>query len=290
MKGELAPAACRIRVGGLGIDLRCEDATLAKQVCSTVGIGTMPLEGGHGAEHPRPDLTLYLRVVETPWPHIYPPQLRMRPGPGEWIALSHSEARVAWSESAGWGIAQLQPGRAAVQAMLQLLVCTLLPRRGGLALHAASLVHKGRAYLFPGASGVGKTTLVRFSGGSPALGDDVSMVARQQEETAFHAFPSPFWSQGRRPPEDTRRASPQGYPLARICFLEKSEQPWRRAVNPGEAMDLLLEHTMVTGPDVLQAALILDIALPLVQGVPSERIGVPYGRPVWPWLVPEDKQ
>ena len=97
-----------------------------------------------------------------------------------------------------------------LDAFLRVLFSLALVEEGGLLVHAASLVRAGRAYLFPGRSGAGKTTLARLSTDVLLLSDEVSLV----RDGRCHG--TPFWGElgrGGRPaprplPRFTSRSTP----------------------------------------------------------------------------------
>jgi len=62
-----------------------------------------------------------------------------------------------------------------------------------LLLHASSLVRRGRAFVFPGVSGAGKTTIVRHSPGMPVLSDEISAVRLSPEDQPVRAYGTPFY-------------------------------------------------------------------------------------------------
>src|SRR6202020_755692 len=88
-----------------------------------------------------------------------------------------------------------------------------LLERGGLLLHASSVLSKGRAYAFVGPSGAGKTTMARLAAPRPVLSDEVTALRPSASSGApFDCFPTPFWGDMVR-----ERAGPPA-PLALIGF------------------------------------------------------------------------
>lgn len=85
----------------------------------------------------------------------------------------------------------------AIQSFLRIACALLLAREGGFMVHGASIVRRGEAFLFPGVSGAGKTTIARMSlaeeGASPdcVLSDEVSSVRARGAGFVCHA--TPFW-------------------------------------------------------------------------------------------------
>ena len=73
---------------------------------------------------------------------------------------------------------------------LRVVYSLLAYRSGGLLLHAAGVVRKGRAYLFFGRSGSGKTTVARNAGDSLVLNDD--LIVLLPADDGWSAFGTPF--------------------------------------------------------------------------------------------------
>jgi hypothetical protein len=72
---------------------------------------------------------------------------------------------------------------------------------GGLLLHASSVVRNGMAYIFPGASGSGKTSIVRFSPGMAILNDEISVVQLSGDGSPATAWGTPFYGDWGQPGE-----------------------------------------------------------------------------------------
>lgn len=77
-----------------------------------------------------------------------------------------------------------------VDYFLRVVLSALAFRSGGLMLHAAGIVRNGRAYLFFGRSGSGKTTVARNSPDDQVLNDD--LVILRPEEGSWQVFGTPF--------------------------------------------------------------------------------------------------
>ncbi|OGY19117.1 MAG: hypothetical protein A2900_01235 [Candidatus Chisholmbacteria bacterium RIFCSPLOWO2_01_FULL_50_28] len=66
-------------------------------------------------------------------------------------------------------------------------LCVLFKR--GLVLHASAIVIKGKAFVFVGKQGVGKSTIARLSGGN-IIADDTSFIVPSNR--VFYVHPTPF--------------------------------------------------------------------------------------------------
>jgi len=287
----------RCRLGGVALHLRGADPRLgqlcvaaASPAAEITAYGSADDEpegrGGTGAE-----LVLDVCLEEAPSRMIFGPHLEVARQDGRLcFSFTRYDLELSWSETQaqGRGRATMQPTLLAARALLQLALSVLLLRRGGLAVHAASLVRHGRAFLFPAASGVGKSTLVRCSGGAPALSDEISLIgtAWAGGPSPFLAFPSPFWSDGARPPDLLPPAAAQGYPLERICFIAQGAVLRRHPLGCRDAVDLLLRHLLMYGPSPELAGAALDTTVRLCRTVPAERLELPPEPSIWPELLP----
>lgn len=115
-------------------------------------------------------------------------------------------------------------------SFLRTLFSWLLPRRGGLLLHAAGIVKDGRALVFPGKSGAGKSTLSKLaaSAGLRLLSDELVPVLPWRG--GYAAYGSPFWGELRRPGSDGR------FKLRGLYSLHKAR---KNSVEPGPAGEML---------------------------------------------------
>jgi hypothetical protein len=69
------------------------------------------------------------------------------------------------------------------------LVARLALSRGGIGLHGAGVRRGGKAYVFAGPSGAGKTTAVRLSAPAQSLGDDFAVLLPSGDGWAAPALP-----------------------------------------------------------------------------------------------------
>lgn len=91
--------------------------------------------------------------------------------------------------------------------------------KGGIMLHSAGFVVDGRAYIFCGRSGVGKTTLTRkaYAMGAEILSDDINLLLPGKD--GYEAYAVPFTGEFGR----TLRAhsSAKCFPVACIALLDQ---------------------------------------------------------------------
>lgn len=81
------------------------------------------------------------------------------------------------------------------EVFLRNALAFLLAERGGMLVHAAALASRNRAFLFPGRTGTGKTTVSKANrAGMLVLNDDLCVVRRVNRE--LRVFGTPFWGSG----------------------------------------------------------------------------------------------
>ena len=116
-------------------------------------------------------------------------------------------------------------------------------------LHAAAVKHDGRAYIFFGHSGSGKTTIARLSPDDVVLNDDLILLMPDTSagENKWRVFGTPFWNPTQVKP------TPQNAPLASMFRLVQDKNVFLEEINPGEAVAELLSNTPVIPADPLRS-------------------------------------
>lgn len=143
----------------------------------------------------------------------------------------------------------------------------VLAHRGGFIVHSCGWSCGGRALLFPGVSGAGKTTLCRqlMAGGQGSILSDDRVVVREGAD-GFRACGTPW-------PGDAKQARNKSAPLAGICFIEKSPEHRVESIPPAAAFRKLLEAASVPWFSAELRDRVLPLAERLVAAVPAYRLG-----------------
>ena len=115
-----------------------------------------------------------------------------------------------------------------------------LVRFDGFYLHASAVVLDGKAYLFSGVSGAGKSTHTRhwqeeFGYGAVVINDDKPALRRI--DGVWYAYGTPWCG------KDGINAN-QKAPVAGVCFLKKAERNRLRRLDPWEAVQRILGQTI----------------------------------------------
>jgi Cdc6-like AAA superfamily ATPase len=165
--------------------------------------------------------------------------------------------------------AELQVGSgdptAAVDYCLRVAYAQLALQFGGLLVHAAGIARGGRAFLFLGPSGTGKTTVARMSSGDLVLNDD--LVLLMPGESGWNAFATPFWN-----PTQVRAAGATHAPLAAIFRLVQSTRVQAEPLPTSQAVAELAAHAPVVASDPTRTAAVLRRAREVISFVPAYRL------------------
>ena len=112
---------------------------------------------------------------------------------GRWL-MERGDFRAEWNPSTARGRIQQTINPYSLDSVLRIVHTLLLAREGGFLVHASSAIRNGRAFLFAGVSGAGKTTIARLAPPDAALlTDEISYVTRQDDR--YVAVGTPFFGE-----------------------------------------------------------------------------------------------
>lgn len=173
-------------------------------------------------------------------------------GPAPATIIAPDTYKIKWHYFSG--IFNLRSGiaEAEVDSRLHILVSFLRMiysikaiNTGGLFVHAASLARDGIAYLFPGKSGTGKTTLVKMALSSDKkilpLSDEISYISL--EKGKVFAYSTPFWGNTKIKGKYIKA------PLSKIYFIRQSKNDTKKAIKNSEAHRYMLENVLYASID-----------------------------------------
>lgn len=144
-----------------------------------------------------------------------------------------------------------------------LLTVALLPKQGFL-LHAASIVRDGRAYIFMGRSGAGKSTVASLSPEGSVLTDEISLVRFVDAEWRAHG--TPFWGEFRAAGHN------QNYPIAGIYCLAQAPEDNVAPLKPKELLRAMLPCVLFFSPEQKANEALLSILMKFVHEAPCFRL------------------
>jgi len=151
-----------------------------------------------------------------------------------------------------------------VDYFLRLIYALLAYENGGLLFHAAGVVRNGRAYVFIGHSGVGKTTVSRLSGEQNVLNDDLVTLMPQSDGWKVHA--TPFWN-----PTQVR-PRPSSAPLHAIYQLVQDRKVFLDEISPSLGLAEFLASIPVISLDPFRCQKLLLRAQMLLETYPVRNL------------------
>lgn len=139
-----------------------------------------------------------------------------------------------------------------------------LPLFGGIMLHASAIEYQGRAYLFSGPCGMGKSTHTRLW--HSLYGDEVQFLnddkpALRRLDDKWFAYGTPWC--GKDGINQNRKV-----PLGGICFLRRGEKDEIRRLEKKEAMQYVLWQTLTKTKNTNTMTKVLALVDRLVREIP----------------------
>jgi hypothetical protein len=287
---RLAAPACgpeRLALSIAGMDVELCGLDAAQLAVARREYGTVLA----GAPSSRP-LLFAMRAAPPGW--FRTPDLR---GTEYRIALSH-DAGGAWLSGQSF-VARLTRGAVPRMALwvepsrlaafegalvnaLRLLVAHALHAHGGLVLHSAAIESAGRAFVFFGPSGVGKTTLSRLSAaqGRSVISDELNALVRTANGFAVLALP--FAGDFGRTP--IRRAP---VPLAGLFRLRQGPSHALGQLSQASAIAALIAACPYINADPLAGATLMSRALELADSCPPAQLWFALDHGFWRLVQPE---
>lgn len=144
-----------------------------------------------------------------------------------------------------------------------LLTVVLLPQRGFL-LHAATVVRDGRAYIFAGRSGAGKSTVASLSPEGNVLTDEISLL--RYSNGCWQAHGTPFWGEFRA------AGSNHEFPIAGIYSLVQAGSDQVEPLSVKQALRALLPCVLFFRSENDAHERLLMTLLSLIGEVPCHRL------------------
>ena len=258
-----------IEIGGTPILFRTHDSSFREMMIDRYGgfIGFLS----------RPTLEFEVELV-TPSGEMESEedaQVEMRDG--LWH-FRRGDFRARWDPGAGRGYIRQSANPYSIDGVLRIVHTLMLAPQGGFLVHAASAVRNGRAFLFAGVSGAGKTTLCRLAPPDVALlTDEISYVRR--EARGYHACGTPFAG------ELARVGTNCSAPVATLFLLGKGSENKIEVVNTAEAVRCLLRNILFFAEDAELVEMIFRSACDFVDRVPVRRLTFVPDTRVWDLIV-----
>jgi hypothetical protein len=176
---------------------------------------------------------------------------------GSLWSFQRGDFRATWDACARRGHIRQCPNPYSIDTVLRITHSLVLAEEGGLLVHAASAIRGGRAYLFAGVSGAGKTTMARLAPpDATVLTDEISYVRRVAN--AYRAYGTPFAG------ELARVGANTSAPLETLYLLVQGPENSIRPVSKIDAARALMRHVLFFAEEREMVARVFDSVLELV--------------------------
>lgn len=191
--------------------------------------------------------------------------------------LERGDFRAEWDPTSRRGRIHQSSNPYSIDTVLRIVHSLVLAREGGVLVHAASAVRDGRAFLFAGKSGAGKTTLSRLApADAQVLTDEISYV--RKETGGYFAYGTPFAGELARAGENLRA------PLDTIFLLEQGPRNRVDPVGGAEAARTMLGNVLFFAKDTELVQAVFLATLELVERVPVKRLTFVPDADIWDWI------
>jgi hypothetical protein len=253
-----------VEIGGLPIRLHCDDPAFVRQIRERyTGYVSSSNEAGFDFEI----------ELAPPGTQSGDEDLRVTWDSGRWL-MERGDFRAEWNPSTARGRIQQTINPYSLDSVLRIVHTLLLARKGGFLLHASSAIRNGRAFLFSGVSGAGKTTMARLAPPDAALlTDEISYVTRQHGR--YFAVGTPFFGELARVGENLQA------PIEALYLLAKGPQNKIEPIEGTDAVRGLLENVLFFARDPEFVKMVFDAAFEFVAQVPVRRLTFVPDTSVW---------
>jgi hypothetical protein len=190
--------------------------------------------------------------------------VRVRRDGDEWL-IERGDFHARWDPRSGRGSVRQNANPYSLDSVLRILHSLILAERGGFLLHAASAICDGRACLFSGISGAGKTTMTRLAPPDVTLLTDEISYLRPNAE-GYSAFGTPFAGELARAGENCTA------PVSALFFLEKGPENRVDELSSAEAVRRLMRNILFFAEDRGLVEKLLATACEFVARVPIRRL------------------
>lgn len=192
---------------------------------------------------------------------------------GRWF-IERGDLRAEWDPAARRGRIVQSANPYAIDTALRIIHSLILAREGGLLVHAASTIRNGRAFVFTGVSGAGKTTISRLApADATVLTDEISYLTRNGHGYIAHG--TPFAGELAKVGENVRAQ------LAGLYLLRKGPENTIEPVRGSDAVRGLMENVLFFVHDPEPVSMVFESVCELVRRVPVYRLTFVPDQRVW---------
>ncbi len=257
---------CAIDIGGMPILLRTDSPDFVRLLQNRYGSFVNPTG-------PRPVFELEVELVPPGAMNDPDQDVQVRRESKRWI-MERGDFRAEWDTEHRRGWVRQTANPYAIDCVLRILHSLVLAGEGGFLVHAASAVKNGRAFLFAGVSGAGKTTISRLAPSNvTVLTDEISYVRVGRH--GYEAFGTPFAGELARIGANLRA------PLEAVYLLVQGPENKIEPVSETAALQAFLRNVLFFAHDPELVEKVFQNAFDFVSRVPVHRLVFVPDAKVW---------
>jgi hypothetical protein len=264
-RGSLTEHAVIVEVGALPILLRSDNVAFCNMLQQRYS--------GFISSSSTPEFELQIELRDSPMHSSVDADAEVRKENGKWVIQRGDFLAECETKSATGRVVQ-SANPYAIDSVLRIVHTLIMAPRGGFLLHAASAIRNGRAFLFTGVSGAGKTTISRLAPPDVTLLTDEISFIRQNGE-GCRAWGTPFAGELAKVGENVSA------PLAAVFLLEKGSSHRLEPVERSHALGPLLRNILFFAHDPELVKLVFHSAARFVDTVPVHRLIFAPQQSVW---------
>ena len=192
---------------------------------------------------------------------------------GVW-RMQRGDFLALWDSASGRGQIRQNANPYALDSVLRIVHSLVLAREGEFLVHGASAIRNGRAFLFAGVSGAGKTTISRLApADATLLTDEISYV--RKAGAGYCAHGTPFAG------ELARLGTKCSAPLQALYLLRQGPENRIDEIHPARATQALMRNILFFARDAELVQRVFEGACEFVERVPVRRLTFRPDAAVW---------
>jgi hypothetical protein len=247
-----------LEIGGVRILIRCEDESYLDLIRQRYDGFRVALNGNDGVRSYDLDLTVQDELL--PGSEVTPTVEATPDG----FRLHRRDFLVGLDTAHRTLVGSVARSMYSFDSMLRVFFTLILLEMDGLLVHGSSVADAGRAFLFYGVSGSGKTTTTRLSAPRAILSDELTLV--RKVDGAYRAYGTPFWGELQINGENVN------VPLERALLLKKDAEDFLKDQSPAQALRALLPCILFFAKEAALVNRVVQKAADLVQSVPTAEL------------------
>jgi hypothetical protein len=192
--------------------------------------------------------------------------------------FQRGDFHAEWNMASNTGTIRQSANLYSIDAALRIFHTVVLAARGGFLLHAASAIRNGRAFVFMGASGAGKTTIASLAPlDATLLTDEVSYIG--SDSAGYRAFGTPFAGELAKCGENVSA------PISVVYLLAQGGTNQIERISASDAVRMLLANTLFFAQDHDLIRSVFQSVCRLVDQIPVHRLTFVPDACVWEDIV-----